>query len=235
MIILKNEKRYVYSVPSDRSPEVMMNDVIMSDRIDRNEIKSNYFFPNTLYSIHDYLYYFNEDTKKVDDVLLAIDFKIEEVKKHRQSFFSVLDFEFMKSLEEGSKSWTEHITKIKNYLRDLPPEIEPYCKNMPVDQIVKFNGFNNIFDIHIINGGSGYTKPPKVIIEDPNGLDMSGFKLKAVATIKDGKVVEITVTQVGSGYDRAPSINISPPDGEGSVAVAAAALPENDIHSIKQK
>jgi len=222
MIIMNDETRYVYSVPNDRSPEVMINDVINSDGIDRKEIKTNYFFPHTLYSINDYLFYFNEETKKINELPLAVDFKIEEIKKNRQTFFSVLDLEFMKSLEENNTKWTQHITNIKNYLRDLPLKVELYCKNLPIENIVKFNAFNNIFDISIING---------VSVEQPE----FGFPVRAVPLIKEGTVVDITITQIGSGYMKSPAVNISPPDEEGGeVAIAAAGLPENDIYTTKK-
>tara|TARA_Y100000310_G_scaffold294574_1_gene325151 strand:+ start:5849 stop:6571 length:723 start_codon:yes stop_codon:yes gene_type:complete len=230
MIVMNDGERYVYSVPNDRPPEIIMRDAINADGIDIKEIKTNYFFPHTLYSVNDYLLYFDEESQKINELPLAVDFKVEEVKKHRQSFFAVLDLEFMKSLEENNTTYTQHITNIKNFLRDLPINVEEHCKNLKIDEIVKFNAFNNIFDIAIINGGSGYTKPPIVSVEESE----FGFPVKAVPQIKDGKVSGITVTQVGSGYSKSPAVNISPPDEEGEVAIAAAGVPENDIHSTKK-
>jgi len=235
LIIMNDGTRLSYSVPDDRKPEVLFSDVINADGINKEDIKTNYFFPNTSYSVSDYADYFNEETKRIDEKPLSMRFKIEEFRRHRQAFFSVLDLEFMKSLEEGHGESSSHLARIKNYLRDLPEKIESYCENLTVEEIVKFNAFNNIFDIAIINGGSGYAKPPIVSIDAPNGPNMSGFQAKAVASIKNGSVSEIAVVQIGSGYGTTPAVSVSAPDNEtGEVAVAVTHAPENNIHSIRE-
>ena len=92
-----------------------------------------------------------------------------------------------------------------------------------------FNVYNNVFHIIITEEGSGYTSPPTIEIESPNGR-MDGFPLKAVAGIKDGKLTSVEVIQIGSGYASRPEITISAPDEPNGVqAKVLASTPENDI------
>ena len=230
---MKDGTRHTYSVP-DGDPQEIFNQIIEAPDINKQDIKTNYFFPETLYGVYDFQNHFDEETKDIDEKPLAIQFKIEEIRNQRSSLFKVLDLEFMKSLEEGNKVYIDHIVKIKNYLRNMPGEVEDYCEELGLKEIIQFNAFNNIYDVDIIHKGSGYNKPPTVTISPPNGENMYGFHIEAVATVKDGSLSDITVTRTGSGYTSSPAVGISPPDEEGGEpAIAAASPPENDIYTIK--
>lgn len=63
--------------------------------------------------------------------------------------------------------------------------------------------------VSIIDGGSGYTKAPKVVFTwDGGDSHYHDFKpAKAIATIKDGKVVAVEITDPGKGYTNAPKIS----------------------------
>jgi hypothetical protein len=100
-----------------------------------------------------------------------------------------------------------------------------------IEDIIRFNPFNNIFRVFLVEPGEGYEKPPTIIIDPPNGKS-KGFLLKAAAGVKDGKLGELTITQYGSGYLNAPKIEVSAPeDSEGQRAYVVAFLPENDIYT----
>lgn len=80
-----------------------------------------------------------------------------------------------------------------------------------------FYGLNQISDIKVTNGGSGYTSPPKVII---TGGGDEAFDAKARAKIKDGKVIEIRIERVGSRYMVPPTVTIEGGGGSGATAEA---------------
>lgn len=230
---MKDGSRHSYSVP-DGDPQEIFNQICNSPDIDKREIKSNYFFPETRYNVHDFQYYFDEETKDIDEKPLAIDFKVEEVKKQRGVLFKTLDLEFMKGLEENNQNYVNHITKIKNYLRNLPPMVEDYCQTLNIHEIVTFNAFNNIYSVDIIHKGSGYAKPPTITVDPPNDPNRSGFHTEAIAFVKDNSLSKVTLTRIGSGYINIPSVSVSPPDEEGGeLAILRASPPENDIYTIR--
>lgn len=80
-----------------------------------------------------------------------------------------------------------------------------------------FYGLNQISDIKVTNGGSGYTSPPKVII---TGGGDEAYDAKARAKIKDGKVIEIRIERVGSRYMVPPTVTIEGGGGSGATAEA---------------
>ena len=75
------------------------------------------------------------------------------------------------------------------------------------------NGY--IENIYLIDGGFGYTKPPKVKIEGGNGsdafaiaiLDMNNKDKK-----KQGTVIKIEIKNVGRNYNSTPNIIIESPE-----------------------
>lgn len=77
------------------------------------------------------------------------------------------------------------------------------------------NSCNIVRHIAILNGGSGYTSAPSVVIGSP----ISGVTATATAVTVDGRVVAINITNPGSGYTSDPSITIT---GVGSGASAVA-------------
>jgi hypothetical protein len=75
--------------------------------------------------------------------------------------------------------------------------------------------------INIIDGGSGYTQPPRVIIDSPTGPN--GIRAEAISIIdSSGKVSSIDIISNGSQYrpSNLPSITLDPPPGLGSTAIA---------------
>ena len=88
-----------------------------------------------------------------------------------------------------------------------------------------------VYEIQIVDGGSGYTSAPTVSIAAPP----SGTTATATATIADGKVILITITENGGylggeGYTTAPSISFSAP-GAGGTTASANALIESRVYA----
>ena len=151
-----------------------------------------------------------------------------EARKRRDFFLVNLDVPFFRAMEEDDDALKKHVTKLKNFPRDLPHNLRLDEIESDAD-IMRYNPFGNIFSIDLINQGSGYELPPEVNIDEPNGRDF-GLPAKAVALIKDGKVERITVVDYGSGYDYAPKVVIDPPEN-GEQAIATNGLPQNVLLS----
>lgn len=80
-----------------------------------------------------------------------------------------------------------------------------------------FYGLNQINQIKVTNGGSGYTEPPKVTI---TGGGNEAFDGRARAKIKDGKVTDIILEGIGSRYMEPPTVTIEGGGGTGATAEA---------------
>lgn len=72
-----------------------------------------------------------------------------------------------------------------------------------------------VYNVAVINNGSGYTTAPLVTIAAP----VSGTQATAVAEVYNGKISRITITNPGSGYVTAPTVIISG-TGVGAEAIA---------------
>jgi len=86
-----------------------------------------------------------------------------------------------------------------------------------------WDGTNLIFigsvgQIGIVQGGSGYTSAPAVIISAPNNAN--GVQATATCTITANAVSSITITEAGTGYTSAPTITFNGGGGSGANAVA---------------
>ena len=87
-----------------------------------------------------------------------------------------------------------------------------------------WDGNNTVFvgsvgQLALINGGSGYTAAPGVVLSAPN--DANGIQAVAVSTIANNVVTSITLTEAGSGYTQAPTVSFYGGGGSGANAVAS--------------
>lgn len=73
---------------------------------------------------------------------------------------------------------------------------------------------DGVVSIAIGAGGTGYTDPTVTI------TDGGGSGATAEATVEDGVITAITVTDPGAGYTSAPTVTITDPDGTGATATA---------------
>lgn len=230
---MKDESRFTYSVPEGKSYLDIYSYVINSEGVDPNEVKSVLYFPNTLYDIEEFQYYYEEETKTLDDKSIAIDFKIDEFRRQRGLLFKALDMQFMRSMEKKDcEECVEKITRIKKHLRDLPDLLPDFLNKYDTEEITRFNAFNNVYDIVIINGGSGYTEPPEITISEPDQENVLGISMQAKAIIENGSVTGVEIARFGSGYKSAPSVSFAKPLS-GNTAMAVTGAPENDLFNLK--
>lgn len=87
-----------------------------------------------------------------------------------------------------------------------------------------WDGNNTVFvgsvgQLALINGGSGYTAAPGVVLSAPN--DANGIQAVAVSTVSNNVVTSITLTEAGSGYTQAPTVSFYGGGGSGANAVAS--------------
>jgi len=76
----------------------------------------------------------------------------------------------------------------------------------------------------MIAGGSGYTSQPSITISGGGGSGAT-----AIPIVKNGKVVDVSVTNPGSGYTTTATVTVS---GGGGVGAAISASPTLSIDSI---
>lgn len=84
---------------------------------------------------------------------------------------------------------------------------------------VGVDDFGRVINIELLTGGFGYSDVPSVYIVDErkdfNGNYSGGVGAKAIATIFNGQIIDINITDFGSGYSSQfpPKIYISSPAG----------------------
>ena len=88
------------------------------------------------------------------------------------------------------------------------------------------DGTGRVIDIELLSGGSGYVDIPSVYIVDDridtSGIYIGGVGAKATASIFNGQITDINITDFGSGYSAVypPKIVIqAPPQAEASVEI----------------
>lgn len=82
----------------------------------------------------------------------------------------------------------------------------------------QFYGLNGVSGLTLTNAGSGYTSPPKVIIE---GGGTEAFGAFARAVIEDGKIKELKLLGAGSRFTEAPTVRFEGGGGTGAAATAS--------------
>jgi hypothetical protein len=93
----------------------------------------------------------------------------------------------------------------------------------PAKGYFTWDGTNLVFigsvgQIGIVQGGSGFTSAPAVVISAPN--NSNGVQATAVATITANAVSSITITEAGTGYNTSPTVTFVGGGGSGANAVA---------------
>ena len=84
-----------------------------------------------------------------------------------------------------------------------------------LETLVDSNG--RVVSVELLDGGSGYTDIPSVYIVDPSG---NGTGAEATASIFNGKITDINISNFGSGYSLVTPPNViiqSPPEAKASV------------------
>lgn len=94
--------------------------------------------------------------------------------------------------------------------------------------------------VQVTDGGSGYTSPPTVIIDQPTGPN--GIKAEAIARVDNGKVIAVDIVSTGNQYLVNPGIAFTGGGGVGAAAtttiypiyynIESATLPQAGISTI---
>ena len=175
------------------------------------EIKRYFFIENPDKSVAAYQNYFEFDEEKqeliYDEREHIIQRKMVDIREIRNTLLKELDVPFMRAVEEKSDPLQERIKYFKNFLRNITEDL-PFDDIESNEDLWKYNPFNNIMSISILETGSDYTEPPKISIEPPENDLFFGFGAEAVAFIKDGSVSRVEITNNGCGYLRTPYVEI---------------------------
>ena len=229
VMVLKSGKQVTMSFGSAKPREQALEEALYLEGISRDMLEKHMYIMNSQFSSAELQDQLDLDTGKVDLISVEKQKKLIEIRKYRDLLLSKLDIEFIRILERDDCSGCkEHLVEIKEYLRDVPTFfIDKEFSS--IEQVKNFNVFDNVFNIKIINSGSGYIDVPSVTIDPPNNDEIyTGFQMQAVASIKDGSVDSITVTQIGSSYIMTPQVVIDPPPS-GEQATAVVTAPENNM------
>lgn len=96
---------------------------------------------------------------------------------------------------------------------------------------VAVDDFGRVINIELLTGGFGYNDVPSVYIVDDRkdnlGNPLGGTGAKAVATIFNGQIIDINITDFGTGYsaEYPPKVYISSPPG----AKASCEIGEDEV------
>tara|TARA_R100000808_G_C2151087_1_gene160024 strand:- start:2788 stop:3543 length:756 start_codon:yes stop_codon:yes gene_type:complete len=230
IIFLNSNRKIVLSFPKDVTEEEALEQFNATHEAEKNDVKKYFYVKDDTVSVDVYQrhYELTEDMKLSMDIRKAfIETKISEIRKKRDVLISNLDIPFWKALESRDENLQDYIAKLKDFLRNVPNTLR-FNDIKENSDIAKYDPFGNIFEIALLDGGNGYKTPPSVKIDPPNTTGVFGFETKAVASIKDSKVVGITVIEYGCGYNFVPKVFIDPPE-DGEPARAACTFPHNTL------
>jgi len=232
IFVLKSGEKLTYSFPFSTQREEAVRQCLSFKEFSQESVHKTLWFNDTEDDLATFGDYYNPETGKVKIESHLIEQKIQKLKSSRLKLLQKLDIEIIKLLEQEDCSLCKkRIAKIKQYLRDIPDLVRNFEFKKTKD-INNFNVYDNVFEVYIDNPGKGYSSPPTIEIEGPNGHPLKkGFNMEAEAEVEDGSIKSVKVTQVGSSYVFRPKITVSAPDEEGGEqAILIAALPENNIN-----
>lgn len=163
---------------------------------------------------------------------------IDEVKPYRTKVREyVSSYEYMESANSTTTDFDFPAAYSETYGIIMPYEIAVSDNGITATDIQTVepwasavnNVGHSIVEISVVNGGSGYTSVPDVVID---GL-LAGFgtRATAIANISKGAVNSITIISAGSGYLRTPTVEILG-GTNGSQAIATARLGKSPIRSL---
>ena len=232
IVDLKSGNKLTYSFPFSTQKEEALGQILNLKEFEEDSIKKVYWLNETDQGLAVFGDYYDTENDDLNLKLHALEQKVEQVRMSRNSILQKLHIEMIKLLEqEDCIDCKKNLTKVKKFLRDVP-ELILNQEFKRIKDIHNFNPYDNVFNIHIEDAGSGYTSPPTIEIEPPNGHPLKkGFQMEAQALINDGGVSEVVVTKVGSSYISRPKVTVSAPDEEDGIqAVLFAELPQNNVN-----
>ena len=78
--------------------------------------------------------------------------------------------------------------------------------------------------VDIDKNGTGYTRPPRIVIQAPTNASSSNKTATAVARVTKGSLSSITVTETGKNYTTTPSVRVVDTDATGKDLATAVEL-----------
>jgi hypothetical protein len=96
-------------------------------------------------------------------------------------------------------------------------------------KITELKPLNNLLNIQLDDGGSGYTTKPTVTIEESPSNEENAI---ATAEIINGSIASISLTNIGSGYTKKPTVTITGGGGSGAKATAILDPDTNDTNRL---
>jgi hypothetical protein len=223
LFFYKDGSKDCFSLPSNSTEKRAFDHVLPLIKSKKYNIKKYLFIEGGDLGLDIYQRYYNlnqDNEFKFDERQFLIDKKVEEIRFKRDILLSNLDIPFMRSVEDDDSDRKEYITKLKNFLRDLPSNLK-MDEIKTAEEVLRYNPFNNIFSVKVADGGEGYDHNVEIEIEPPNGK-FYGFEAKGIAIVKDGKIQKVEIIDPGCGYSKPPKI--TPKDRSGAVSIRQASL-----------
>lgn len=151
---------------------------------------------------------------------LVINEKLKHIRVIRNSLLEQTDIPYQVAVRRKDDAAVKYIERKSQFLRDLPT-LTNFELIDKIDDIIKFNPFNNVLKIKVVNGGLGYNSfNPKIEVEKPNGKYF-GFQPILEPVISDDKIQDIIIKYPGCAYENSPVITVSePPNGQKAEIVA---------------
>lgn len=197
MYLFKNDEttRNLVSLPTSFNAEQLYQRFIKPIFADP-EVK-NFYYHRHFYSSTAALFGFDGVTQYTDT-------------NHGLTYYtedgSFIDTYRWNQISKGNNNCTGYIT-YNEYVQRLGKSSVIPTRKMEVNSLVEFvtapykSGY--IYNIEILNGGSGYTVEPTVTIAG------TGQDAELQANIQDGKVVSVTVLNSGMNYNAATNISFT--------------------------
>ena len=233
IIVFKDGQKSTLSFPYSTQKNDAVRQTLSTGEFNPEEISQVIWMDETDQNLSMFGDFYDVEKEEVNVIEHAIGERLKQVRVSRKVIMQKLDIEMIKLMEsdEPCDECRKHFTRIKKYLRNLPSLIKDYPFSNS-NQVLAFNPYDNVFDLFIDNPGSGYSTPPTIEVEAPNGHPLKkGFRVEAEAVLGNGSLTEIKIVQVGSSYISRPKVTVSPPDQEGGEqATIIAALPENNVN-----
>ena len=157
IIFLNDGKKIVLSFPLNTSEQQALESFESMRPEAKGYVKKYFFIEDDTVSPEVYRnhYTLDKDNKLTMNMRRAfIEKAVAEIRKRRDFFISNLDVPFFRALEEDDDDLKKHITKLKNFLRDVPKNLQ-FDRVEEDSDILLYNPFGNIFGISLLDQGEG--------------------------------------------------------------------------------
>lgn len=172
----------------------------------------------------EYMFFLKSDGKTVDvDTDAVLKTIIAGVRAKRNTILQSLDTQYIISSEKNDVYNIERIKCIKNFYRNIP-EYLSFLNTLPLEQLEKINPFGNIVWVRMLDGGSKYTRPPRISFPSPeNGHE--NYMACGIPKMEGDSVASIAIAGFNCGYaGREIEVFIEHPGGDGKPAKAIAEI-----------